>query len=380
MEQPTVPLLARTVRGLEWVAAEEVARTLPATGIRLAERGVLFRIPADQLPAVRRLRAVDDVFLQVAEVPAGRGRRDVGTLAAAAAGVDLPAAVEVLRAARDVPAGPPFDVVANLDGDRRYNRFEVEEAVGGQVAARYGWRWIAHRGTPPAVRPEVTLRLLVEGDRALLAVRVAALPLHRRDYKVRTGRGSLHPPLAFMLTALADLRPGDRVGDPFCGDGTILLEVGRADVERHGCDLDPDRVRNAAGNARQADSRLPLVIADAGALPYRDGAWSRVVTNPPWNVAVRTGGHLHSRPAAGWREIRRVLRPDGRAVLLVGADDEVEPQLLTAGLPVGFQQTVRVSGRVGRILLLGGDAGVPPALEAWRLRAVTATVITDGGF
>lgn len=380
MEQSTASLLARAVRGLEWVVADEVAGTCPATGIRMGERSVLFDVPSDRLSSVANLRTADDVFLRVAELPAGRTRSDVAAIAERAARTDLLATTEMLRAVRDIPLRPAFDVVANMDGNRRYNRFDVEEAVGRRLAATYGWRWISHRQPSSGEQSDLTMRLMLENDSGQLAVRVAAHPLHRRPYKIRTGPGTLHPPLARMLSVLADPQPGDRLGDPFCGDGTILIEAGDADIRLHGCDLDPDRVRNAVANARRAGRRISLVAADAGALPFGDRSWNRVVTNPPWNVAVGAGGRLRRRPVAAWEEVRRVLDPAGRAVALVGADDEVEPLLRKVGLPVLLQQTVRISGRIGRVLLLGGTAPLPDPIARWRGEAAAAGLINDGAF
>lgn len=373
-----VRLLGRTVRGLEWVAADEVVRAGLSGDVALEERGVRFSVTPDQLSSVLRLTTVDDVFLLVTELPAGRTRRDVTALAERVERADLSTAVDLLGTVRRMPASPSVDVVVSLTGNRRYTRFDVEEAVGRRLAARHGWRWISHREPSPADRSDVTLRAFLSGDRAVVAMRVGARPLHRRDYKVATGPGTLHPPLAAMLAALADLGPADRVGDPFCGDGTILLEAGRAGSRLFGCDIAADRVRNGLANARQAGVEVSFVTADAGRLPFQDRAWSRVVTNPPWNVAVEAGGRLGRQPSAGYEEIRRMLGPDGWAVVLLAADD-ADSGLRQAGLPVVLRQLIRVSGRVGQIRLLGSGARLSPSLAAWRGRAVQTGIVDEEG-
>jgi tRNA (guanine6-N2)-methyltransferase len=367
------------VRGLEWVAADEVVRASLAGVVALEERGVRFSVTPDRLSSVARLRTVDDVFLLLTELPAGRTRSDIAALADGVADADLPPALDLLGTVRRIPSSPSVDVVASLVGNRRYTRFDVEEAVGRRLAARHGWRWVSHREPSPAERSDVTLRAFLSGDRAVIAVRVGARPLHRRDYKVATGPGTLHPPLAAMLAALADLGPDDRVGDPFCGDGTILLEAGPAGGRLFGSDIAADRVRNGLANGRQAGAHVSFVTADAGLLPFRDGAWSRVVTNPPWNVAVDAGGQLRRWPSAGYDEIRRVLGPDGWAVVLLAADDGAEPGLRAAGLPVVLRQLIRISGRVGEVRLLGSGAHLSPPLAAWRERAVRAGLVDEEG-
>lgn len=55
-------LVARSVRGLEWIAADEVATALPAMRIYLSPREIRFEPPTlDE--RVLGLRTVDDLFL-----------------------------------------------------------------------------------------------------------------------------------------------------------------------------------------------------------------------------------------------------------------------------------------------------------------------------
>jgi SAM-dependent methyltransferase len=58
-------------------------------------------------------------------------------------------------------------------------------------------------------------------------------------------------------------------------------------------------------------------VADAGALPLRDGTVDRVVVNPPWARQVVPRGRLAADPDRLWREARRVLAPGGRIVALL---------------------------------------------------------------
>ncbi len=73
-----------------------------------------------------------------------------------------------------------------------------------------------------------------------MALRAGPRPLHRRGWKVRTGPGSLHPPVAAALARLARRPGGGVIADPFCGDGTIPVEVALADPAAHvlAADLD----------------------------------------------------------------------------------------------------------------------------------------------
>ncbi|HEY6100240.1 MAG TPA: methyltransferase domain-containing protein [Anaeromyxobacter sp.] len=118
--------------------------------------------------------------------------------------------------------------------------------------------------------------------------------------------------------AMAALVPGPRVLDLGIGPGTGALEMARADPSRRHVGLDASEwmVRLAAARARAAGTPLPLVRADALALPVRRGAFDGAT------------GHslLYLLPdaAAALREVHRALRPGGRVAFLepraAGAD------------------------------------------------------------
>ncbi|MBW4716438.1 methyltransferase domain-containing protein [Saccharothrix sp. SC076] len=307
-------LLARTVLGVEALAAAEVAEF----GVvrRIAPREVWWTCP-EPGPHVLGLRCADDLFLPAAAVSGiGRARADLGRLTEAVAALDV--AAVVARRARfgnhDRP--PAVDVSASYLGRRNYNRFDLEDAAGEPLAAALGLPLHRRRHGAPAPPGSLSWRLTVADDRAVLALRVAATPLHRRAYRRASRPGALHPPLAAAMLRLADVRPGEVLLDPFCGTGTIPLEAGVAAI---GADADPTAIAAARVNeaARPGGPGATWLVADAGRLPLASGSVDVVVTNPPWNRQVRAAGALATTPDRFWRELARVLTPSGRAVLLL---------------------------------------------------------------
>ncbi len=109
---------------------------------------------------------------------------------------------------------------------------------------------------------------------------------------------------------MADLVGGPRVLDLGIGPGTSALEMARADpARRHvGVDVSAQMLRRADAAARAAGVPLPLVRADALALPVRGGAFDAAT------------GHsvLYLLPdaAAALGEVRRVLKPGARVAFL----------------------------------------------------------------
>jgi tRNA (guanine6-N2)-methyltransferase len=157
--------------------------------------------------------------------------------------------------------------------------------------------------------------------------------------------GTLHPPLAAAMVALAGVGPGDVVLDPCCGAGTVAVEAARAGAVALGADLDPVAVAASARNGR--GSAVRWLRADAGALPVAAGSVRRVLLNPPWGRRVEPAGMLARRPDQLGREVRRVLAPGGSAVALVPDGAGV------AGLRVERRVPVALAGSRLAILVLG---------------------------
>ena len=384
----TVSVVARSVHGIEWVCAEEITSRVPgARRVTLARREVTFQVPAVD-EALVDLRTVDDLFLWVGEVDGvGTARSDPPFTARRLTRLDWGRALEQVRRVRPVPVGPCFDVVASIEGRRRYNRYEVQDAVGAALAPVLRGRYLTRTATTgPVTEPDLTVRVFVRGPRAVVALRLAARPLHRRGYKVDTGAGTLHPPLAAAMVRLADPPPGGVLVDPFAGDGTIAIESALAypGTRVVAADLDPRRLANAARNAARAGAAVALVRADAAAPPLRPGGVSAVVTNPPWNLAVDAGGGLAGSLDRFWRRLPDPLAATGRACLLTDAELRAPAALARAGWRLSLATRLRLAGRISHLLLCApADRPAPELagdLGSWRRRALSDGVVTDDGF
>jgi SAM-dependent methyltransferase len=162
-------------------------------------------------------------------------------------------------------------------------------AIGGAVLARRARAHIAGRPAPGGI----------------LIADPGAYDTHSRLLF-----GSLFRAIASDIAATAS--PGAKIMEVGCGPGHLSIRLARGDgLDVTGLDLDPAMIERARANAARhpkADQRSPtFIVGDVAALPFEDAAFDLVIST--------FSMHHWSDPAAGLREIHRVLRPGGRALI-----------------------------------------------------------------
>lgn len=113
-------------------------------------------------------------------------------------------------------------------------------------------------------------------------------------------------------TRMLDLHRGERVLDIGSGTSSYPWMLARQGAAVVIAELDEERVRwqrERSRNLGNASGQVWPVVADATALPFRDGSFDRV-------SAISSIEHIPDDRSVG-REIARVLRPGGRAVISV---------------------------------------------------------------
>jgi len=305
--------------GLEEIAGEEIRARLGDARIVGTQRGwVLFRYPASAAD-VLRLRTVEDVFVilfRTDQLPPFRKEAlPLLTRMARNSHYWTQALTSFDQARRGKVKRVTFRVVAQMSGRHGFRRQEVRDAVLLGVQARWnGWK-------PVAEDAHLEVWASIAGSWAIVAIRLSDRRMRHRTYKQEHRPAALRPTLAAAMVTLTSPSPTDRFCDPMCGTGTLLAERQLLGSYRAllGGDILPDALRAAGTNLERVRAQAPkptLYLWDARQLPLRTGWVDAIACNLPFGEQIGSHADNPALYEAFFRQVKRVLRPGGRAVLL----------------------------------------------------------------
>lgn len=353
MSSKPISLFARTIRGIEWVSAAEIEQRCGAAITDIRHREIRFQL--DELKTeLLELGSVDDVFLTCGVIDdVGHTRAALPALAQHLNSVNFVETFSALKHIRKLPNKPNFDVVASFLGRRNYNRYEIEDTAADAIRRLTEWKYTPQRETK-SDRLDLSFRIHLSGSEAIIGARLTNAPLHRRTYKTESRTGTLHPPLAFAMAMLANLSENQKVVDPFCGVGTILIEALQLEpqVSASGVDIDDESIRKAISIAETANKIIDFSVGDAGHLPFTDREIDRVISNPPWGRAVEAAGSLRVATDSFFEELQRIVSTEGRIVLLMDSAAESQAAMERSGFKVLLHTQVSLFGTWPEVLVL----------------------------
>jgi len=355
-ETPLPPCYALVHPGLEEVAAEEIGHDLGGEVKKTGPGFVIFRVPA-LTEELLRLRTVEDVFLLAWGTDRLTYRaEDLERIQRwTAREPDWNQLLRLHHGIRPKPKGKPtYWLVTQMEGQHGYLRRDARKALARGLAGKFPDSW-----RPAEENAAIEVWLTIHGATAFCGLRLSDRTMRHRTYKLDHRPASLRPTLAAALVRLAESKPRHVLLDPMCGAGTILAEhlvvAGKVRGDKGavlGGDVEFAAVRSAAANLRKLGSAF-LARWDATRLPLESASIDRVVSNPPFGKQLSDPeaiGPLYQRMV---REHDRVLRPGGRAVLLVSAG----PVLRSAVKEVGWTSLRQVRVRV---------LGQPALITVWQ--------------
>ena len=126
---------------------------------------------------------------------------------------------------------------------------------------------------------------------------------------------------------------GLRVLDLGCGHGMASVVLARRGADVVACDLSLGYVREAQARADANGVLVPLLVCDGERLPFADNTFDAVTCSHSF--------HHYPRQQCVVAEMHRVLRPDGRLLIIDGDRDRLWGRLIFDVLVVMVEGPVR---------------------------------------
>ena len=313
-------IFALTTYGLETLSAREMVALPRVTIGRISYRRIAATCSGSLAPLLS-LRTVDDVFLDVATwSDIGRPRSTLERLRTLSARLDLHPAAALCAALRPVRFPPTFSVTVNFVGKRNYSGEEIKILLAHEIERSHRWTYLQDDRAA-----HLNIRIFLEHEEVSVGVRLGKTALHERSYQQVHLPGALKPPVAAALVMLGQVTKSMAILDPCCGIGTIIIEAAHQGATVCGGDISPLAVAAARTNVSAAGIEASIKQWDAQALPLADAVMDRVIANLPWGRQVHVDEALPSLYQRMFMEMRRVLVPSGRLVVLTNAPQEIDP-------------------------------------------------------
>ncbi|GAB7016027.1 methyltransferase domain-containing protein [Methanogenium cariaci] len=170
--------------------------------------------------------------------------------------------------------------------------------------------------------PETEYRAIITGNTCYFGRVILHIDRGSYQYRNPMRRPFFHPGVMMPITArtlvnLSQAKMGDVICDPFCGTGGVLLEAKLCGMKIIGSDMDPMMIDGCRKNLPGTD----LFLADATVLPLGDNSVDAVVTDLPYGHSVCImASSMDQLYADSLHEIRRIVRPGGRCVIVTHVD------------------------------------------------------------
>eukprot|EP00529_Nitzschia_sp_RCC80_P029175 CAMPEP_0113467432 /NCGR_PEP_ID=MMETSP0014_2-20120614/14811_1 /TAXON_ID=2857 /ORGANISM="Nitzschia sp." /LENGTH=327 /DNA_ID=CAMNT_0000359739 /DNA_START=3 /DNA_END=982 /DNA_ORIENTATION=- /assembly_acc=CAM_ASM_000159 len=178
---------------------------------------------------------------------------------------------------------------------------------------------------------DVEIRADVVGNQVLIGTQLNVQDLSKgRHFLQYRNAVTIKSNLAYVMSRLANLNRGDRLLDPFCGSGTLVLEAQQiygGTLTCIGMDLSRRSAQGAAANAEAegyGPDRCRFVCSDARGLRRHidtgDNSVDAICSNLPWGIQTgqnQSTSDLQTMYEVFLRNSWYVLKPYGRVVMLV---------------------------------------------------------------
>ncbi|MDR9402998.1 MAG: THUMP domain-containing protein, partial [Halothece sp. Uz-M2-17] len=173
-----------------------------------------------------------------------------------------------------------FRVTTERKGNHEFRALDVQRIAGSALFQHYGKKVSLDQ-------PEVNVRVDIYDRLCLVSVQKTEEALDQRQNKVWRPRITLKTTMAYAMLQLCELKGTERLLDPFCGSGTILIEAATLfpHLSIYGSDRREEAVTGVKKNIHSLGQSAPIHIQQGDARDlaqnYPQNYFQAIVTNPP---------------------------------------------------------------------------------------------------
>lgn len=172
--------------------------------------------------------------------------------------------------------------------------------------------------------------------------------INKREFTEKNlQKGELRPEIAYLLCSYAELKNGETAADPFAGYGSIPLQACKhfKFAKFFASDIDDEKIKNWKEKKFFLDERFSAVHNNAFELTQiQDKFLDVIITDPPWGF-FEDIGDISSFYINMFKSFKRVLKPDGRMVILSARTDFFEKAAAECGVEIKSSFTTLVNGK-----------------------------------
>ena len=186
--------------------------------------------------------------------------------------------------------------------------------------------------------------------------------ISKREFTEKNlNQGELRPEIAYFICTFADIKNEDTILEPFCGYGSIPLQLAKKFrfKKLYISDIEEEKVEvtKARKQISQAEENLiECKKADALTLDYiEDKSISLVITDPPWGY-YEDIGDIKAFYVKMFKSFDRVLADQGRLVILSARKEELETSAVEGGFKIKKSLHTLVNGKKAGLYLLERNA------------------------
>lgn len=161
-------------------------------------------------------------------------------------------------------------------------------------------------------------------------------------------KGELRPEIAYLISSFADIQKDDVILEPFCGYGSIPVQLVKKFhfSKLYASDIDNEKISmNSQKKQLKNNPCLDLRQADAFNLSHiEDKSINLVITDPPWGF-YEDIGDVKTFYKKMFASFDRILKDEGRIVILSARKEELEEVISELGYKIEACLHTLVNGK-----------------------------------